>query len=62
MGGTATKVTLETFIQTLKKLNPKAKVIQSTNSIDELGINFLDKQELKRELANVRDKGLRFAD
>ena len=62
MGGTATTLHLETFLSTLKKLNPKAKVIQSTQSLEDLGINFLDKQELKRELANVRDKGLRFSD
>ena len=54
MAGTATKEHVDLFVRTLQKQNPKAKVFQDAEDIQDLGINFLDKGETEREIVNLR--------
>jgi hypothetical protein len=54
MAGPAAKEHVELFVRTLKKQNPKAKIFENAENIQDLGINFLDKEETEREVINLR--------
>lgn len=54
MAGPAAKDNVELFVRTLKKQNPKAKIFENAENIQDLGINFLDKEETEREVINLR--------
>ena len=54
MAGPAAKEHVELFVRTLKKQNSKAKIFENAENIQDLGINFLDKEETEREVINLR--------
>lgn len=62
LAGVASKAHLDTFVKTLQRLNPIAKVFQSDQGLEDLGINQLDLPETGRELRSVRRRGLNFSE
>ena len=62
MAGPAVNDNIDQFIRNLEKRNPKAKIFENKENIQDLGINFLDKEETEREVINLRQNALKFAD
>ena len=59
MAGNASRAQVDTFIKTLRKANPKAKVHENKAAISEYGIYFPEtKEELKREITSIKRHGL----
>lgn len=51
---------LDKLISSIKKINPQAKIHENPNVYQDLGVNFLDKEDLGRELVSLREKGICF--
>lgn len=61
MAGLARKDALDRFIKSLERINPRAKIHINSSGFQDLGVNFLDSDELNRELLSLREKGLQFS-
>lgn len=62
MAGPASSSALAQFVETLRILNPRAKVLECEDNIDKLGINFMNDRDTEKQLIDLRNKGLMFAD